>query len=483
MQNGDGLLTRSTGPLRQWFLDVIRLYRERAASHGVTVPAPVSPAYDFSPPIRIQAVQVEDPDLALLIYHRDPTVEDKAVQVFGPQRAPHLVALVEEALRDPVWDLPAWDPGSSAELPGVSPPSRRDETLGFLAGLVKSADDLTLKDFERPSVVSWMTVSDVVSLSLVAGDLTELTPTRFVDRIFEELMAPKEAASQAPAGGTDGQEEDLIAVYVAAISPLTWIDRPPELRTLRDRVEGVRSETQRRIAIDGRFGGRRVIVYPNGVIAATATDRPDALRFYNTFFAMLELNFFTSRPISLDDLAEGKVRPDGALTSFTGTGRLTSIIGASAVYTGGEDRRIARAVLEGLISRAARLSLEPVRSLDLQLWLEGSSHFRAAEYSEALLYAWLVIERALDRLFELMAKESGSSKKKLETLRNDRSWVAGMKIDVLRWKGLLSDAQYGRITGFRTARNDFIHKGIYPSRRQAEEALSFVREIVERVPA
>jgi hypothetical protein len=94
----------------------------------------------------------------------------------------------------------------------------------------------------------------------------------------------------------------------------------------------------------------------------------------------------------------------------------------------------------------------------------------------------IVIEQVVSHIWdqEIIQKSEngGSSKLRRDQLRDNRTWTAAVKLEMLHQKGILSADALAELSLARKARNDLAHEGHTPSEASAVAALGGVQRLI-----
>jgi hypothetical protein len=472
----DSIIDPSPRPLATWIPQVVDEIRRRT-NGGDSVPG----SFDCSAPLHVQVIDISEPRAQLIVLIRGNGVTEGTVDIFGPATAPHVVTLLERALANPVWDLPAYPIPGNVQRGVTGGLTRRDAMLPLFAGMVGAIRATTIVPFERPRLVERITILDSLGVNLVIGGVNDVPPQEFVNNLLSESVRRAERAEpEDRVGGTAGTGANSTKVYLTSFEPDTWVGRIPERRTLLDFVNGVVIDSVSSPALDVEGGGRRVVMFRNGLIAATATDSVEATIFFNDLFAILSLEGHQANPVNADGVATASIEPNGSLGSFEGIPRVTGLLSRTAVFSGDRDAKsIGADRVRRIVPPACEASLNPGLSTKLRLWAEASQHLREGEFPQALVLGWVVIEREISDLWNsYVTSVAGISQTRIDTLTEGSEWTASRKIEILQHRGDLSLVDFERITRVRKLRNKFAHSGVRPTEADAREAVTISEEIV-----
>lgn len=127
--------------------------------------------------------------------------------------------------------------------------------------------------------------------------------------------------------------------------------------------------------------------------------------------------------------------------------------------------------------------LEALPSLRPEFLLMSFNYYRNAEYRNALIYGWLVVEQIIDIIWNVLFLEAmpeGMRQAREGSLKNIARNVSG-KIEFLVQAELLERPMYLHLQKARKARNDLIHAGKAPGRAEVYFCLRTVAHLIAAV--
>jgi len=127
--------------------------------------------------------------------------------------------------------------------------------------------------------------------------------------------------------------------------------------------------------------------------------------------------------------------------------------------------------------------LEKLPTLSPSLFLSAFTYYKNHQLREALVHAWIGVEQML----EFIWKETILQDAKSVNIPNRRKfiesqqWNSAHKIEMMYQQGFIKEELYSSLSKARSARNDFIHKGVTPSYEETHSALMSLIILVEVV--
>lgn len=132
---------------------------------------------------------------------------------------------------------------------------------------------------------------------------------------------------------------------------------------------------------------------------------------------------------------------------------------------------------------SGRDKLKSIGSNNAELLLYGATFYARNQRAEALLHLWTFVEGIIQAIWNNHVKDTGSvegisTKSRKELLDNNSLWPVATKLELLYRMNLLPAAIYARLHIARKARNEFVHKGVYPDLSQVDAVLDSLFELV-----
>lgn len=117
----------------------------------------------------------------------------------------------------------------------------------------------------------------------------------------------------------------------------------------------------------------------------------------------------------------------------------------------------------------------------LLFYFESLTEYSRDKYPQALILSWITIERYINMLWQSFLKEKGYKSKRLEFLKDFRTWTAASKIELFNVIGVINQEDYDSINKYRKARNDFVHDKKTIKQELALECLEFTKYIIFKI--
>jgi hypothetical protein len=229
----------------------------------------------------------------------------------------------------------------------------------------------------------------------------------------------------------------------------------------------------------------------DGTLILPATEEfrvaQNAQAVFNRALSDILLGGIYCEAVTPDDIAYGTVTPAGYTRAYGGgEGDIARFhFAARTKHIGNLDAiRLLRPEsvsvhdLSSALSRGRRL-VEPLGGLPREQVLHAVTYFAKKQWAESLIHSWTTTERIIEDAWKLnvCSQSLAPSKKRREFLNDHRTWTSSAKLEVLFQKGLLGSGTYEALDRSRKARNEFAHRGVAPSQRDALTALSGLFEL------
>ena len=107
-------------------------------------------------------------------------------------------------------------------------------------------------------------------------------------------------------------------------------------------------------------------------------------------------------------------------------------------------------------------------------------HFTCAEFLQAFIIEWTIVERLLTRRWDRYISEHVDGKKRRESLVDNRDLTISLIIEILCLVGEIDDATYSESHAVRKVRNRVIHSGLIPSIDHAGDCAGLSSKLFSR---
>jgi hypothetical protein len=214
-----------------------------------------------------------------------------------------------------------------------------------------------------------------------------------------------------------------------------------------------------------------------------------AVEFFNRCLASILLGGVYCEAVTLDSLDRGSIldwkyiRAAGTSQSFSGqfhnTIRLCMAAPVHAIHLLAP-RTIHISELHSAAARGFEL-LSRVPRLIPEFLLKGVTGLARHDLGAGVSNLWIVIEQLTAHLWEreiVIQPVAGAISGRQDQLRDNRSWTAATKQELLYQKGCVDWDTLRALFVARKSRNDLFHEGKHPTSEAAQSALDAVRGLL-----
>lgn len=237
--------------------------------------------------------------------------------------------------------------------------------------------------------------------------------------------------------------------------------------------------------LDGEYKKTKIVVNQEGLIAIGVEDKSKALEALNEIMAASLLSGVNSFAVREAELGKAEIDPQN-LTIASHDMPLIS----NRTKLGQEQRGLypelvpfERQVLspdkiKEIFRLAGELTADPASTTVLLMLLEGYTHLQNAEYTQAFLMTWVVVEKWLDTLWEDLVKEKGIMGKRKQKLIESMLWTTDTILETLNLVGKLSNDAYKQVANLKKKRNSILHNGVRATKEEAEACISLASRLL-----
>ncbi len=220
------------------------------------------------------------------------------------------------------------------------------------------------------------------------------------------------------------------------------------------------------------------------------TEETKAVEFFNQCLASFLLGGIYCEAIALDGLDFGSIldwkfiRANGQASAmpnrFHKHVRMQAASSLEAIEL--QEPRILKFTDLAEASKVGRETLERIPEVSGEFLLRGATGYARRDWGIALANFWIVIEQMTSHLWETcvvsQAKDDPSIDGRIDSLKDNRTWTAGVRHEVLFQKGLISKSAFADLNRARKARNKLSHAGQIPDEASSKSALKALRQLL-----
>ncbi|WP_449463016.1 hypothetical protein PQ610_02005 [Tardisphaera miroshnichenkoae] len=470
--------------LESWLKVVITRTREAYTStpQGIIRKLPYGLG-ELDSPCQVFAVSLRWPKKQYIYFFKDSNRSDLELLIREDVPLDELILAVEKALSDQRFaiklDVPALLP-ESYMYRGVAVPMPHETLADFIrrqfASIIKQLQSLVfIKQPPTPypgiQIYSYWPFPGGQTkgwLWYVDGHLEEIDPEY---RILDWAVEATKKNLQNDAGQVSAVAQNIqtslppapIKGYGTFIYPPVWIGDLPKM-DLMTMVWGV--FVPPRPMFSFRYGNRVVAFGQHGLMLIEAKERREAIQQINEIFGAALLLNHELDAVRESDLGEATFSfnssqsdPKVMVNSLTFPASLPRLklaqeeffsVSSDALET---SKKLSVDDLKRIIEKANSLSNRSDVSDYVASLAKAHTHLRYAEYEEAFIISWRIIEKIIKEILEEQLKRS-SPKEAIDRLKRRGMEVI---IEVMNVIGGLYEGDYGNLMQLKSIRNKMIH--------------------------
>lgn len=118
---------------------------------------------------------------------------------------------------------------------------------------------------------------------------------------------------------------------------------------------------------------------------------------------------------------------------------------------------------------------------EIVLSLEAYKNYTIHKWNNTLLLGWAFIEILIDKIWKkkILAMVSNTEEKRKERLKNNRTYTASVKTEILYVKNIIEIDTYNGLNKLRSIRNSLIHKGHAVLETEVSEIFELTKSLVK----
>lgn len=241
------------------------------------------------------------------------------------------------------------------------------------------------------------------------------------------------------------------------------------------------------IVLGGKNEGVSVATSDDALLCIFGLEREEALRLINTIFAVFTLNLkITCFSAKRDDLVECSTFRSNMLKVDASMGDnlrnhlqfKRSPLDNSHEWKMYPRKQITVALFESMV----RLANDFYDNIDIHrdalLLSDGFTLYHRDELNSSFLYAWMMIETFLTKIWGEYVKGLDRTKKDKESLVNPNSWTAYQLIEMFAALNMINSTTRDTLNELRIKRNDIIHKRKDVTKMDTQKCLATASQIL-----
>jgi hypothetical protein len=264
------------------------------------------------------------------------------------------------------------------------------------------------------------------------------------------------------------------------IYPPVWIgSRPvPEVKNLVDAAiwgNDYWSNYFNNVVCKNEANNTLIAITQDGLVVMGGEDKDLFIKYFNILVALLNISGGNYLTVRESDLAYSD-NPPKMLGNFYGFSqwvmneRMTPWKNRS-IFT----PVIPNQIMEDLLESVVKIVNDKQQSDLMLLYAEASSHFMAEEYTQSVLWSWILVEKIAPLYWARYISENKLPEKLVEAFEGED---ISKNIKMLYRVGILNEQPYQQINKLRKIRNEIIHNGKTATESQASELLDVCKSIL-----
>ena len=456
----------------------------------------------YLPPTQIEVIWIQEPDFQIVFVSHFKDRKDGEVIINGPIGGHELLDKIDTLLKEP-----RWAQKRTMSLFQREPVSPADVAFNLIANMVDYIQSTMLYYWvmERPAVLEGQGLNPELWALLIAGNIAELAPksifehtlhyARHAPEINQTSVIPRPVeadASPDPALVPVQHTPQLQCTTTYFYPPILVGELPkPTIKELFTESR-LRSRAKlREVTFETSFAGYRVMFSRNGLICVTTQDKEIALRIFNLIFGAALLQGIQTIAVGESEVGTASIDPSTKMivsSMYPTMSSLRSMLDwqmvhyrdpSAPLFDLGFRMPMSPKDLGAITAEAEKFFAHPDKADHLVFLLEVSTHMENAEYPQAFMISWIIVERHISKLWGGYLREKGITGQRKEKLTESMTWSVDHYLESLNLVGQLEDAKLSVLMRLKKKRNDFIHEGGCISCDDASECLAVAREIVE----
>jgi len=266
--------------------------------------------------------------------------------------------------------------------------------------------------------------------------------------------------------------------------PPIWIGEMPK-PTFRQKASSF--IVQNKIAFDGKYGEKVLVIYNDGFLFVSEPDRAKATRTLNELMATMLLHGKRAFAFREQELGKASIDPESKeFRSYEPPGSPLRLalsgekLGPHLVVPEIRRESVKPEQVASWIGKAEEMKRDPALAEFAVFLLESRTHLQGSEFMESFVFSWLIIEKQLYRLWARYLARQALPKRRREKLTDSSRWTVDSVIESLNLVGEVSNEQYESLSRMRKTRNDIIHEGERVNRDQAVECIRVAHSMLKQ---
>jgi len=474
-----------TNELSQWFDGLITRFRLEAAKLSEDQRKRIPNTDNYLEPCQVEIFWLEQPEYQTIISSRFADRPDREIIINGPYKGYDFIDKVDAVLRKPRWTKPL--PKSAPFVVASKRSTLADVMYGIIANQIRQITTSLFTKIERVGPAGGQILTSESWVGLFTGNIAKTDPVAMVDQILASAKAHAAQVSITQSQPQPPAEVQAIQAAIGYVYPPITIGSLPEPQTLREFLNpGIHYFSMMKKALDGKVGSERIVFTRDGLMAATTTKKPIAVRIFNVISALMLLEGVPVQAIRESEIGQGTLDPAtrelrgwGMSGSTPRTMHLQERMFRRLSWFQESRPSISETELSAVVEKADKILSHPKKAEELILWLESNTHFQNAEFAPSFVISWILIERNLSNSWESFLGEKNVRGDRKHKLVNAGVWPADSVLETLNLAGVMAEREYKTLMELKSKRNSFVHEGSIITMDDASDCLNLATEIMK----
>jgi hypothetical protein len=458
----------------------------------------------YLPPTQIEVIWIQEPDFQIVFVSHFKDRKDREIIINGPLSGHELLDKIDALLKES-----RWTDKRKMSLFQREPVSPADVAFDLIVNMVDCIQSTMLYYWvmERPAVLEGQGLNPELWALLIAGNIAELEPKSIFEHALDYarhapeinqtsvIRLPVEAgaaASPGPAVVPVQHRPQLQCTTTHFYPPILVGELPkPTIKELFTESRLRMRAKLREVAFETSFAGYKVMFSRNGLMCVTTQDKEIALRIFNLIFGAALLQGIQAIAVRESEVGTASIDLSTKMivsSMFPTMSSLRSMLDwqlvhyrdpSAPLFDLGFRIPMSPNDLGAITAEAEKFYASPDKAEHLVFLLEASTHMENAEFPQAFMMGWIIVERHISKLWDGYLREKGITGQRKEKLTESMTWSVDHYLESLNLVGQLDDAKLSVLMRLKKKRNDFIHEGGRIIRDDASECLTVARDIVE----
>lgn len=465
--------------VRDWLTRLVIRFREEYDKLTDSEKRILQGIYDCHSPCQLEVFWIKDPEFMILVNTHFIDREDMEIIVHEPTKTSSFLEKAERILEEPRWRREV----GKTERP-VFPEDRltHAECLADrIGGCVHQVKNMLFKDFSRQDMGSMIFV-EAGYVSLFKGNICELDIEQIVSKEIDTARRSKQSSDKTT---EQRQPATKLRGLGTWFYPPVWIGEVPKL-SLNDRLN-VRYPYAWKKAFNHTLLGHHIVLNQDGLFATNIEDRKEALRIFNTLMDILVVSGRPAHAVREQELAQSQIDPENftiASYGFEETTLRTSLSDPSSIHFLSPPlrTRISGEEMIEILQKTEKILGQPEHAETLRFLVEAHTHLSNAEFSQAFMMSWIILEKHISDLWaDLLKAQDVSEMRKRKLLGGHDKWTIDIILETLNLSGSLEPKRFQELMKLKKKRNDFIHERKRIAKDDAETCVNLSKEVVKEL--